>query len=442
MPWLHRPTSCGFHQPSFPVSADPVTYSQAYKRYVTLLLLVAYICNQTDRAIFGFVMEPIKNELGLSDTELGFLAGPALVLLYTTLGVPVARWADRSHRVNIMAAAIALWSCICMTTATIGKFWQLALTRVGVGVGEAGFSAIAMSVIGDYHSAAAERTRALSTFMLAIPIAGVVSSLMAGWINQVYGWRAVFIVAGVPGILLALLMKWTIKEPPRRRISTAADETRQPPLASVFAELWRRKSLRHLAIAQCLTNIVNCCMAWAPAFFIRNHGMSSGELGTWFALIAGVGGGAGIWLSGYLSGRHGSQNEGVKARLMAVATALAMPALVFALWNPSPQVALSILIPCQALLYFFLTPTMAIVQSQSAASVRATMTSVFILIQVLAGGVIGIQVLGILSDVMTPMFGTSASALRWSMSLTSLLALWAAVHFWKVDRHLRHDSVH
>src|SRR5688572_11334509 len=144
-----------------------------YKRYVTVLLLIVYIFHRTDSTIFGFLMEPIKRELGLSDTELGFLAGPALVLFYATLGVPMARWADRSHRVNIMALAITLWSGIVTLSSMVTTFWQFALARVGVGIGEAGFSAIAQSVVSDYHSAK-ERTRAISTFMLAIPLAGVV----------------------------------------------------------------------------------------------------------------------------------------------------------------------------------------------------------------------------------------------------------------------------
>src|SRR5262249_7833455 len=161
-----------------------------YKRYVTLILLVVYVFNQTDRAIFGFLMEPMKRDLHLTDSQLGFLAGPALFLFYALLGVPVARMADGSHRVNIMSIAMGLWSAIVMLTAAAGKFWHLALTRIGVGVGEAGFSAIAIAVIADYHSAA-ERARALSIFMLALPFGAVVSSLTAGWINEAYGWRAV-----------------------------------------------------------------------------------------------------------------------------------------------------------------------------------------------------------------------------------------------------------
>jgi predicted MFS family arabinose efflux permease len=273
-----------------------------------------------------------------------------------------------------------------------------------------------------------------------VPIAGVVSSLTAGWIDQAYGWRAVFVAAGLPGVLLALIMKLTVREPPRHRMSSApAAAPERPPLRAVFATLWQQRTLRHLAMGQCLATIAGCCTNWLPLFFIRDHGMTTGELGTWFAVIAGVGGGAGIWLSGYLTSRRGATDERSKVRLMAVATGLIAPSLAVALWSPSKKFALLILIPCQALMYFFIAPTMSLVQALSAARMRATMASVFILIQVLAGGVVGIQLTGILSDILTPISGNSGLALRWSMSATSLLALWAAVHFWKCARTIRDD---
>jgi hypothetical protein len=197
--------------------------------------------------------------------------------------------------------------------------------------------------------------------------------------------------------------------------------------------------LRHLAIGQCLANIVLCCTNWLPLFFIRDHGMATGALGTWFAVISGVGGGAGIWLSGSVTSRFGAADERIKVRLVAVATALITPTLAVALWISSKEVALLVLIPCQALIFFFLAPTMSLVQALAAPSTRATMASVFILIQVLAGGVVGIQLPGILSDALTPLLGNGGLALRWSMTVTSLLALWAAVHFWLSARTIRRD---
>lgn len=329
-------------------------YSQAYKRYVTILLLIVYVFNQTDRAIFGFLMEPIKRELRLSDTELGFLAGPAMVLLYTVLGIPVARWADRSSRVNIISAAVALWSSVVMLSAAVGNFWHFALARVGVGVGEAGFSAVAQSLISDYH-APHERTRALSIFMLGITLGVVVSSLMGGWVNQLWGWRAAFIAAGLPGIILAALVKWTIQEPPRARASQTAAATAKdgPSLPSILSLIWRKRTLRHLAIAMGIANTVSAgVLAWIAVFFVRNHAMQTGELGTWMAVVVGGGGSAGIWLGGYLTSRYGDQDKRVMVRLMAAATALIVPTSVIVLWCPSTALALVALLPFKIALFF------------------------------------------------------------------------------------------
>jgi MFS family permease len=403
-------------------------YTRPYRRYVTALLLVVYIFNQTDRAILGFLMEPIKRELGLSDTQLGFLAGPALVLFYATLGIPIARWADRSNRITIMSAALALWSVIVSLTATVGKVWHLAAVRIGVGIGEAGFSAVAQSLIADYHSAA-ERTRAMSIFILAVPLGGVMSSLMSGWINQAYGWRAVFVAAGVPGIFLALLMKLTVREPRRNSSPSPRSTNREEfSLRSAFAVVWQRRALRHLAIGMTLLNLATVSMlSWLPTFFIRTQGMKTGELGTWFAVITGLGGGLGVWLSGSLFRRFRIEDERSQARILAVTAALVFPLLLGALLLPAKYVALSLLIPANALLYFYLAPACALVQGLCAAQMRATVIAIVILSQTLAAGVLGQQLIGFLSDLFAKHVG--ASALQWALLAICPVALWAAAHF-------------
>jgi MFS family permease len=414
--------------------------SAAYKRYVVLLLLTIYIVNQTDRNIFSFLMEPIKSDLRLSDTQLGFVAGPAFVLLYALLGIPIARWGDRRNRIGIMTAAIAVWSCAAALFGAVRSFPQLSLTQAAIGIGEAGFSAIAISVIGDYHEDAAERAKALAIFMLAVPLSGIVTSLVAGWINEMYGWRTVFVLAAVPGVMLVALMKWTVREPPRRKGGTFAPiQGQHPPLSTVFSILWQRPALRHLAIGQSLASVVVSCANWLPPLFIRQFGMSTGELGNWFAVIYGLGGSCGVWLSGYLPGRRGLRGAGVEARLTAVATALIVPTLLTALWCPSRTIDLLILIPCHALLYFYMTPNMALVQTLVPAYMRATTASFFFLLQVIVGGAIGTQLVGFVSDRITPWVGNGAMALRWSMTLFSLIAFWAAWHFWRAGIYARRE---
>lgn len=414
--------------------------TKSYQRYVTVLLLVVYVFNQTDRSIFGFLMQPIKRDLGLSDTQLGFLAGPALVICYATLGIPIAHWADRRNRVNVMSVAFAAWSCIVVLSAWVGKFWQFALVRFGVGIGEAGFSAIAQSLIAEYHSAA-ERTRAMSIFIMAVPLGGLLSSLMSGWINQAYGWRAVFVAAGLPGILLALLMKLTVREPQRHHVSPEIGRTDgSAPLRDVFVTLWRRRALRHLTIGMAALNLVTVGMlGWLPTFFIRSHGMTTGQLGTWFAVITGAGGGTGVLLSGSLGRLFKMHDERQQAKALAASAALVCPLLIAALLLPIPSMALCMLVPANALLYFYLAPACALVLGLCSARTRAATIAIVLLFQTLVAGVIGVQLIGVVSDALSANLG--AGGLRWALLGICPAALWAAFHFWRAARSICADLV-
>lgn len=415
-------------------------HTKWYKHYITGLLLVVYIFNQTDRSIFGVLMEPIRRELWLSDSELGFLAGPALAVLYAILGIPIARLADRGRRVDIIAVAVALWSVTVMLSATVHQFWQLAAVRVGVGIGEAGFSAIAQSLIGDYHSVS-ERPKALSVFMLAIPFGALLSNLLGGWANEVGGWRMAFFLAGLPGVALAFLVKFSIREPlngSTRGVLLTDGGAGQPSFRTVFLVLWRRKSLRHLAIAMALINMAcACALTWIPTFFIRCHGMATTELGVWLGLVTSVGGGFGTWLGGYTVSRYAPHAPRRQMHLVALAAALSAPCFAAVLFCPLAYPALLLLLPAYLLMFFYFGPSFSWVQSLSPVNVRSAMTATVILGQILLAGVVGVQLVGVLSDWVST--GNSGSSLRVSMALFSLLGLWAAVHFYWAGRSIPQD---
>jgi len=413
-----------------------IVSSSAYKRYVVALLLVIYTFNQTDRAIFGFLMEPIRRDLGLSDSQLGFLVGPALVLFYATLGIPIARLADRRARVTIIAIAVALWSGIVTCTAAAGSFFQLTLCRVGVGVGEAGFSAVAQSVIGDYHPSQ-DRARALSIFMLGLPLGALLSNLLGGWANAHLGWRAAFILAGAPGLVLALLVKTTVREPPRG-LSTEREEVPAiPTLRVVFETLWTCRSLRHLSLAMVLMNAVGACfLTWMPTFFIRIHQIGTAELGVWLAIAMSAGGSVGTWLGGFLPNRMSPDDARAQVRVLAVSAFVCAPLLVTTLAVPDRLWALVLYIPVCALLFFYVGLSFSLLQALSNASTRATVTAVVILGQTLLAGA-SLQVVGMASDGLAPRFGDGS--LRWALIAMSLPAFWAAAHFWACGRTLRDD---
>ena len=232
-----------------------------------------------DRFLIGMLMQPIKEELLLSDTQLGFLTGIAFAFFYATLGIPIARWADRGNRLTIISIAMALWGGMVMLCSVVTNFLQLALVRIGAAVGEAGCLPPAYSLIGDYFSVP-ERTRAFAIYMSGVSISIVISSSLAGWINELYGWRVAFLLIGAPGLLMAILVKVTLSEP--RQYVDKQLESQEPPqrLSEVLIALWRQRTFRRLIIALTLVNFVGMGLGqWLPAFYIRNYGIATGELG-------------------------------------------------------------------------------------------------------------------------------------------------------------------
>ncbi|PKQ03710.1 MAG: MFS transporter, partial [Alphaproteobacteria bacterium HGW-Alphaproteobacteria-12] len=185
--------------------AVPARLSSGYRRYALMVLVLGYTSSHVDRNIMGILMEPIKADLHLSDTQLGFLSGIAFAIFYATLGIPIALVADRGNRRNIIAWAIAIWSGMTAVCGLAGNFWQLALARIGVGVGEAGSSPPSHSMIADMY-APNERASAMAVYSLGVYFGVMVGFLVGGWVAVWYGWRAAFFVVGLPGLLLALLV--------------------------------------------------------------------------------------------------------------------------------------------------------------------------------------------------------------------------------------------
>ena len=279
------------------------------RHYALGILVVVYTFNFIDRQILSILLEPVKTDLGLSDTQMGLLTGFAFAMFYATLGIPIARFADRTNRRNLIAAALAIWSGFTALSGLAQNFWHMLAARIGVGVGEAGCSPPAHSMIADYYPAE-QRATALGIYSLGIPF-GIMFGLFAGgWINEFFGWRAAFFVVGVPGLLLAILVRYSLAEPPRGMAEGRTDSGEQPSIGETLAYLWQKKSFRHMSFAAALTAFVGYgFVTWAPAFLIRSFGMGTGEIGTWFGLILGVAGGIGIAGGGYLADKFWSQRR-------------------------------------------------------------------------------------------------------------------------------------
>jgi predicted MFS family arabinose efflux permease len=416
---------------------QPGVFSEATRRYALSVLVVVYTFNFIDRQILSILLEPIKQDLGLSDTQLGLLTGFAFAAFYATLGIPIARYADRSNRRNLIALAIAIWSGMTALSGLAQNFWHLLLARIGVGVGEAGCSPPAHSMLADYYPAH-RRSTALGIYSLGIPVGILFGFLAGGWINEFFGWRVAFFVVGIPGLLIALLVRFTVREPERGMAEGRTAAGDQPGILETFRYLWQKKSFRHLAFGGSLTAFVGYgVVTWVPAFLIRSHDMQTGEVGTYLGLILGIPGGIGIALGGYLADRYGARDTRWFLWIVSVALLAGVPFSLGVYLAPGPYLALLLLVLPVALGNFYQATTFAQTQGLVTLRMRAVAAAVLLFILNIIGLGLGPQFTGILSDLLRPEFGEES--LRWSLLICSLVNVWAAYHYYVAGKHLKRD---
>jgi MFS family permease len=416
-------------------AAAPV--SQNYKRYVLFIMASVFTMNYADRYLFSVMLQSIKEDLLLTDTQLGFLSGIAFAIFYITLGIPIARWADRGNRVTIASLAMALWGVMVMLCGAVTGFVQLALVRVGAAVGEAGCMPPTYSLVGDYFPGR-ERARALSIYALGGPMSGLVGLTLGGWLNQRFGWRIAFMLAAVPGLLIAALVELSIVEP-RAAPAVRTGAGKSPmPIGRVFVTLWRKTSFRHLTLSMMLLAIVAIgFMPWYAAFMIRTHGMTSGEVGIWLGVIFSVCGLIGTYGGGHLAARYLEGREDLQLRYGAVGVALIFPCTAVFLLAPDKYVSLAAFMPVIFLFHIFIGPLYALMQRLVTDEMRATSIALALMISNLVGMGLGPQMVGILSDRWAPSRG--ADSLKLAMLVVSTAVLWSAWHFWRASRTIRGD---
>jgi len=439
--------------------AVPAKLSPGYRRYALMILVLGYTSSHVDRNIMGILLEPIKAELLLSDTQLGFLSGIAFAIFYATLGIPIALVADRGNRRNIIAWAIAIWSGMTALCGLAGNFWQLALARIGVGVGEAGSSPPSHSMIADMYGPD-ERASAMAVYSLGVYLGVMIGFLIGGWVAVWYGWRSAFFVVGLPGLLLALLVRFTLVEPERGGADGMAPEKADTPLniktgfglvREGSRHLWHTAAARHVVCGVTITSFVGYGgVMWGPAFLIRTHGMSIGEVSTFLAIIVGVIGGLGAYIGGHMTDRLARKDERWNTWVVAWAKMLVVPFIAaFYLMDNTPAFYLgtypvSILwvlyVPISFLGAFYLGPSFAMIQTLTPPAKRALASAVMLFILNIIGLGFGPQFVGILSDFFNHTMGMGNQSLRWALFGTSLLNLWAAAHYFLAGHYLKKSS--
>lgn len=408
-----------------------------YRTYVLAVLVSVSFFNYMDRSVLSVLVEPIKEELKISDTQLGMLAGFTFAVFYATFGIPLARLADRRSRVRLLSLAIAAWSLMTSLSGIAQSYWHLVLTRIGVGVGEAGCVPSSHSLISDYFPPE-KRAFAISVFQ-AGGVAGVTVGLaLTGVIAGSVGWRWAFLIIGAPGLLVAVLAWLTVREPVRGRYEPAGHK----PSSSAFGDiraLWDRKTYRQLLLAVAIGNFAaNGLGQWTPAFFVRVHGLSLSEMGLWLGAASGLGGVLGMVSGGALSIRLVSQDRRWEVWFPALTIGLAMPLYLITFLSPVTIIALSAKFLSAFVAALGYGVGLSAVQSVTPPNMRAMAIALVMFAAALIGMGMGPLAVGFLSDLLAPTFGRFS--LRYALLICLVSMAWGIVHFMLAGRTFREDA--
>jgi predicted MFS family arabinose efflux permease len=408
-------------------------------RTALILLMLVSMFNYVDRTILSILQEPVKADLGLSDTQLGLLTGLAFALLYATLSLPIARLADRFNRRNIITAALATWSGMTMLCGAAGSFLSLFIFRVGVAVGEAGSVPASHSIIADYFPPA-RRATALATWGLALPAGLMFGYAAGGWIATALGWRLAFAVIGGTGLLLAPIFLWMVREPQRRfgKVQLPADAAETVPMREALAILWRLRTYRYMLAGATLHAFAQyALMNWTAPFYLRVHELSLAQVASMLALVNGLGGGIGIYLGGWLSDRLGARRPAARVWLSAVAMLLMVPFTLGQLLAGSTTISIALAFASTTLMFFYYGPIVAVPQSLVAPRMRALTSAVTLLVFNLFGLGLGPLVVGMLSDALAPMLALPETSLRYALAASLLFSALGGLLVLAASRHYR-----
>lgn len=415
--------------------------SRFYRWIVLLLLTLAYVVSMIDRQLPFILVEPIKADLKLSDTEIGLLGGILFAGFYAICGLPLARLADLYPRKYILAGSITFWSLLTGFGGLATNFIQLAISRIGGAVGEAGCTPTAHSLIADYFPLS-RRATAIAIYSIGGPIGTMLGLILGGWINDMSNWRTALLVVGLPGVLLAVVILLVMREPVRGATDEAAPSAsareKAPDLMGTLRLLWSRKCFRHMAMGVGLYAFgASAKVAFAPAFLMRSHGLTASEAGGALGLVVGISGIAGTLAGGILGDVLGKADKRWYLWLPGIALFLAAPSLVISFLAPGTGMSLGFLIPSYGLGILFIAPTFAMTQALVDPRSRAMASAVLMASMFIIGNSFGPTIVGAVSDYLVPTMGKDS--LRWALSLTALTNLWGVFHYFRAAHFLRAD---
>lgn len=418
-------------------AADGTT--QRSVRATLWILLIVYIFNFIDRQIVNILAEPIALDLGLSDTQIGLMTGLAFALFYTALGLPIARYADRptTNRPRLIAIALATWSAMTALCGLAQNFGQLLLARIGVGVGEAGCTPPAHSLISDIVPPE-RRSSALAFYALGIPVGTLLGMMIGGFLADWVGWRRAFLIVGLPGIALALVVHFVLRDPRTRLAGAAHTQSAPEPDISLWkavrSVMGSRAFVLLLAAGSTASFLAYGKVTWTTIFFQRTHELTPGEVGFWFGVVNGAAGIFGTWLGGWVADRFGATRRRHVLSAPAIGMAIAAPVAFLAYQTTSWQIALALLIiptVCNSLYY---GPTYSAAQGLVPLRARAIAAALVLFFQNLIGLGLGPLFFGMLSDLLQPVAGEES--VRYVLYGAAFLGLVPAFFFWRCSLRL------
>lgn len=404
------------------------------RRYTLFILTAVLAMNQLDRNILGITLEAIGHEFSLSDTQLGLLSGALFAVVYALFGFPVAKLSARGNRRNIIGASVAVWSALTIAMGAAQNFVQLALARLGVGIGEAGAVVPSHSIISDLYPPE-RRVSAMATFVVGANVGILLSFLIGGIVGHMFGWRWAFVIAGVPGLALALLIFLSVSEP-ERDLTAVPNQVGGSLLLQTIKVIWRDKGLFHAMLGIGISGIVTFgALAWNATYVMRAHDLNQAQTGIILALVIGIIGGLGTWYSGVLADRLGMRNPRWRLGIVIVSILAAKPFIIGFLLSENTLVAMMLMSIAVAFAGVFWAPTFAFLHGRVGNEMRPMATAIFLFFYNIVGVGIGPTLIGFVSDTVPQ--ASPGKSLGYALLLVQVAGLWGAFHYYLAMRTIR-----
>ena len=405
--------------------------------YVLALLLTVYMIHHLDRQVVTLLLVPIGAEFELTDSQLGLLAGTVYAISFAIAGVPLGMLIDRVNRVRLLTGLVAVWSGLTALCAGAQSFAALLLMRIGIGAAESGGTPTNLSLVSDFFDRKS-RSTAVGVYMMGPSLGTILGFALAGVIAANYGWRAAFLAAGIPGLVLAAVLFFTVREPVRGAgdATSGAATTKAPPLAESLKLLWSNRAIVHLVIGLTLANTVAAGVAvWLPALLMRNHGATVQTAGLSIAFGVATFAALASLCGGMLADKVGARAPDAVPRMAALAALITIPCIAYGAMTSIYAMVIAAFAFKTVAHVLVNTPGYALTLSLAPPQIRGTTMAVLQVLGNLFSYGVGPQLVGSLSDLLQPIVGTNS--LRYSIAIFALINLWSIAHLLRAGRWLR-----